>query len=35
LCTTALNGYRTGIAVFDRNDPRKLLYRSDTPAFAP
>src|SRR6267143_6029497 len=22
--------YRTGVAVFDRNDPRKTLYRSDT-----
>jgi predicted GH43/DUF377 family glycosyl hydrolase len=27
--------YRTGIAVFDRNDPRKLLWRSDAPIFAP
>jgi predicted GH43/DUF377 family glycosyl hydrolase len=27
--------YRTGVAVFDRNDPRKLLYRSETPIFAP
>ncbi len=27
--------YRTGIAIFDRNDPRKLLSRSDTPIFAP
>jgi predicted GH43/DUF377 family glycosyl hydrolase len=27
--------YRTGIAVFDRNDPRKVLYRSDEPVFAP
>ena len=27
--------YRTGIAVFDRNDPRKLLWRSDQPVFAP
>lgn len=27
--------YRTGIAVFDRNDPRKLLWRSDAPVFAP
>jgi beta-1,2-mannosidase len=27
--------YRTGIAIFDRNDPRKLLYRSDEPVFAP
>ena len=27
--------YRTGIAVFDRQDPRKLLYRSDTPVFQP
>jgi hypothetical protein len=23
--------YRTGIAVFDRNDPSKLLYRSEQP----
>lgn len=27
--------YRTGIAVFDRKDPRKLLYRSETPVFSP
>jgi predicted GH43/DUF377 family glycosyl hydrolase len=27
--------YRTGIARFDRRDPRKLLSRSDTPVFAP
>src|SRR5579871_638778 len=27
--------YRTGFAVFDRNDPGKLLYRSDTPVFVP
>jgi predicted GH43/DUF377 family glycosyl hydrolase len=27
--------YRTGIAVFDRNDPRKLLWRSDNAVFAP
>jgi beta-1,2-mannosidase len=27
--------YRTGIAVFDRHDPRKVLYRSDRPLFAP
>lgn len=27
--------YRTGVAVFDRKDPRKLLYRSDQPLFAP
>jgi predicted GH43/DUF377 family glycosyl hydrolase len=27
--------YRTGIAVFDRNDPSKLLYRSETPVFKP
>jgi len=27
--------YRAGIAVFDRRDPRKLLYRSDEPVFAP
>ncbi len=27
--------YRTGVAIFDRNDPRKLLYRSDTPIFSP
>jgi len=27
--------YRTGIAVFDRKDPRKLLYRTDQPVFAP
>jgi beta-1,2-mannosidase len=27
--------YRTGIAVFDRHDPRKLVSRSDEPVFAP
>jgi beta-1,2-mannosidase len=27
--------YRTGIAVFDRKDPRKLLYRSEQPFFEP
>jgi predicted GH43/DUF377 family glycosyl hydrolase len=27
--------YRTGIAVFDLHDPRKLLWRSDAPVFAP
>lgn len=27
--------YRTGIAVFDRKDPRKLLHRSETPVFRP
>jgi predicted GH43/DUF377 family glycosyl hydrolase len=27
--------YRTGIALFDRQDPRKVLYRSEEPAFAP
>jgi predicted GH43/DUF377 family glycosyl hydrolase len=27
--------YRTGIAVFDRKDPRKLLWRSNEPVFAP
>jgi beta-1,2-mannosidase len=27
--------YRTGIAVFDRTDPRKLISRSDRPVFAP
>jgi len=27
--------YRTGIALFDRKDPRKLLYRSDSPVFGP
>ncbi len=27
--------YRTGVAVFDRKDPRKLLYRSEQPLFAP
>lgn len=27
--------YRTGIAVFDRNDPRKLLSRSELPLFEP
>ena len=27
--------YRTGIAIFDRHDPRKLLWRSDEPIFSP
>jgi predicted GH43/DUF377 family glycosyl hydrolase len=27
--------YRTGVAVFDRKDPRKLLSRTDRPIFAP
>jgi len=27
--------YRTGVAVFDRNDPRVLISRSDVPIFAP
>lgn len=27
--------YRTAVAVFDRKDPRKLLYRSDSPIFEP
>lgn len=27
--------YRTAVAVFDRRDPRRLLYRSDEPIFAP
>ena len=27
--------YRTGVAVFDRKDPRKLLARTDEPIFAP
>jgi len=27
--------YRTGVAVFDRSDPRKILYRSDAPIFVP
>jgi len=27
--------YRTGIAIFDRHDPRKLIYRSDEPVFQP
>jgi len=27
--------YRTAIAVFDRKDPRKVLYRSDYPIFSP
>jgi len=27
--------YRTGIAIFDRSDPRKLLSRSEQPVFAP
>jgi beta-1,2-mannosidase len=27
--------YRTGIVVFDRHNPKKVLYRSDTPIFEP
>ena len=27
--------YRTGVAVFDREDPRKLLWRTDQPIFSP
>jgi beta-1,2-mannosidase len=27
--------YRTGIAIFDRNDPRKLIWRSDSAIFLP
>jgi predicted GH43/DUF377 family glycosyl hydrolase len=27
--------YRTAIAVFDRNDPRKLIWRSEQPMFVP
>jgi len=27
--------YRTGMAVFDRNDPRKLIWRSETPVMSP
>lgn len=27
--------YRTGVAIFDRNDPRKVIYRSEAPVFAP
>ncbi len=27
--------YRAGIAVFDRNDPRKVIFRSEEPVFEP
>jgi len=27
--------YRTGVAVFDRNDPRKVISRTDDPVFSP
>src|SRR3974377_593969 len=27
--------YHTGIATFDRSDPRKVVYRSEAPVFAP
>jgi predicted GH43/DUF377 family glycosyl hydrolase len=27
--------YRTGLAIFDRHDPRKLVYRSEEPIFEP
>jgi predicted GH43/DUF377 family glycosyl hydrolase len=27
--------YRTGVAIFDRTDPRKLISRTDQPVFAP
>jgi predicted GH43/DUF377 family glycosyl hydrolase len=27
--------YRTGVAIFDRKDPRRLLWRTDQPIFEP
>ena len=27
--------YRTGIAAFDRNDPSKIVWRTDEPIFSP
>ena len=27
--------YRMAVAIFDRKDPRKVLYRSEKPIFAP
>ncbi len=27
--------YRTGVAVFDRKDPRRLIWRSEQPVFSP
>jgi predicted GH43/DUF377 family glycosyl hydrolase len=27
--------YRTGVAIFDRKDPRKLVWRSAEPIFVP
>jgi len=27
--------YRTGVAIFDRNDPRRLVWRSSRPVFTP
>jgi predicted GH43/DUF377 family glycosyl hydrolase len=27
--------YRTGVARFDRNDPTRVIFRTDTPVFAP
>jgi predicted GH43/DUF377 family glycosyl hydrolase len=27
--------YRTGVAIFDRHDPRKLVARTDQPIFSP
>jgi predicted GH43/DUF377 family glycosyl hydrolase len=27
--------YRTGVAMFDRNDPRRVISRTDSPIFAP
>jgi predicted GH43/DUF377 family glycosyl hydrolase len=27
--------YRTGVAMFDRNDPRKLIARTEVPIFEP
>jgi beta-1,2-mannosidase len=27
--------YRTGVAIFDRTDPRKLISRTDQPVFSP
>src|SRR5436853_288857 len=27
--------YRTGVAIFDLHDPRRVIYRSDSPIFSP
>ena len=33
--TMSVSDYRTALAIFDRQDPRKVLFRSDKPIFEP